>query len=81
VLATVSTVRHALRPGAVDRERIFAALDAYLMAGVVFGVCYWVLEQSWPDSFGAPSTADLSLGRAIYFSFVALATLGYGDGP
>jgi hypothetical protein len=79
VLATAATVRHALRPGMVDAERIFAALDAYLLAGLVFGVSYWVLEQTWPASFGAASANDLGLARAIYFSFVTIATLGYGD--
>jgi hypothetical protein len=79
VLATASAVRYALRPGRVDGERIFAALDAYLLAGLVFGVCYWALELNWPGSFGAASTIDLGLARAIYFSFVTLATLGYGD--
>ena len=79
LVATAATVRHALRPGAVDAERIFAALDAYLLAGLVFGVCYWVLEQTWPGSLGVASGRDLDLARAVYFSFVTIATLGYGD--
>ena len=79
LLATAATARHALRPGAVDAERIFAALDAYLLAGLVFGVCYWVLEQTWRGSFGVASGHDLDLGRAVYLSFVTIATLGYGD--
>src|SRR6266566_4784399 len=32
VLATVTSVRHAFRPGVVNAERILAALDAYLLA-------------------------------------------------
>ncbi len=79
VLATAATARHALRSGPVDAERIAAALDAYLLAGLVFGVGYWVLEQTWPGSFGPPGAGRLDLARAIYFSFVTLATLGYGD--
>ena len=79
LLAVVAAARRALRPGAVDGERIFAALDAYLLAGLVFGVAYWLLEQSWPGSFGVASARDLDLAGAVYFSFVTLATLGYGD--
>ena len=79
LLAMAATVRHAMRPGAVDAERIFAALDVYLLAGLVFGVAYWVLEQTWPGPFGAPSARHLDLAHAIYFSFVTIATLGYGD--
>jgi hypothetical protein len=79
LLATGATARQALRGRAVDSERIFAALDAYLMAGLLFGVCYWTLEFHLPESFGAAATRDLAPQAAIYFSFVTLATLGYGD--
>lgn len=79
LLATAATARHALRAGVVDAEHIFAALDVYLLAGLIFAVCYWLLDQTWPVSFGAASASDLDLARAIYFSFVTIATLGYGD--
>ena len=80
VLATVATVRHALRSGVVDSERILAALDAYLLAGLLFGVAYWMLDDVWPGSFGgSASGGGLQLAQAIYFSFVTIATLGYGD--
>jgi hypothetical protein len=79
LLATAATVRYALRPGVVDAERIFAALDAYLLAGLVLGVCYLAVEQMWPGSFGPATGGEFDLDRAVYFSFVTIATLGYGD--
>ena len=79
LLAMAITARHALRARAVDAEHLFAALDAYLLAGLIFAVCYWLLDQTWPASFGVASASDLTLARAIYFSFVTIATLGYGD--
>ncbi len=42
LLATATAVRHAMRAGPVNAERIFAALDAYLLAGLIFGICYWL---------------------------------------
>jgi ion channel len=79
VLATFATVRHALRPGTVDAEHLLAALDGYLLAGLLFGVAYWILERLWPGSFGGTELGPFDLPRAIYFSFVTVATLGYGD--
>jgi len=79
VLATVATAAYALRTKVVDGEHLFAALDTYLLVGLIFGVCYTVLDQLWPASFGAADASDLVLARGIYFSFVTLATLGYGD--
>jgi hypothetical protein len=79
VLAMTVALRHALARGAVDRERILAALDAYLLFGLLFGVVYWMLDRVWPSSFGGVTPGTLELPRAIYFSFVTIATLGYGD--
>jgi hypothetical protein len=78
-LAMVATVRHALRPGVVDAERLMAALDGYLLAGLLFGVTYRLLDHVWPASFGGTAEGPFDLPRAIYFSFVTVATLGYGD--
>ena len=61
----------------VDSEHLYAALNAYLLAGIYFGLLYWVLEEMNPGTFTA--TGDFSRTSAIYFSFVTLATLGYGD--
>jgi voltage-gated potassium channel Kch len=58
-------------------EHLYAALSAYLLAGIFFGIFYWVLEQIAPRTFAA--AGDFSRMSAIYFSFVTLATLGYGD--
>jgi hypothetical protein len=77
VLAMAATARYAFRPGSVDAERIFAALDAYLLAGLTFGVAYWLIETSVPGSFRGAT--PLGLSDCIYFSFVTIATLGYGD--
>ena len=82
LLAAANALRFALRATAVDSEHVYAALSAYLLAGNFFGVFYWVLERAWPGSFSmATQSVDsgFSLPSAIYFSFVTLATLGYGD--
>jgi hypothetical protein len=80
VLALGGTLRAVLRRGSVDSERIFAALSAYILAGLVFAVVYWSYERIWPGSFSAAGGAlELTFWRMIYFSFVTLASLGYGD--
>jgi hypothetical protein len=77
LLAAASALRFAMRATRVDAEHLYAALSAYLLAGIFFGLFYWVLEQIWSGSFAAPS--EFSRMSALYFSFVTLATLGYGD--
>jgi Ion channel len=82
LLAAASALRFALGARVVDLEHLYAGLSAYLLAGVFFGVFYWILERTWSGSFAIPGEgpqSNFSLTGAIYYSFVTLATLGYGD--
>ena len=77
LLAAVAALRFAIGATQVDAEHLFAALSAYMLAGIYVGLLYWVLEQMKPGTFSFPG--EFSQASAIYFSFVTLATLGYGD--
>jgi hypothetical protein len=77
LLAAVAALRFAIGATQVDAEHMYAALSAYLLAGIYVGLLYWVLEQMKPSTFSF--TGEFSQASAIYFSFVTLATLGYGD--
>ena len=75
--AAAGTLRFAVSSRSVSDETLYAALSTYLLAGVFFGQIYWSLEQVWPGSLVGPDpTTELT---AVYYSFVTLATLGYGD--
>jgi len=77
LFAAAAALRYAMGATMVDSEHLYAALSAYLLAGIYFGLLYWVLEQLSPGTFAV--TSKFSQSSAIYFSFVTLATLGYGD--
>lgn len=77
LLAAAGALHFVLKGGRITSEHIFAALSAYLLAGLFFGMTYWAIEEAMPGSFGGPSA--FTRESAVYFSFVTLATLGYGD--
>jgi hypothetical protein len=77
LFAATGALRFAMKAEAVDAEHLYAALSAYLLAGIFFALFYWALDQIRPGTFAA--SGDFSRMGAIYFSFVTLATLGYGD--
>jgi hypothetical protein len=78
VIVMASAIEHVFKTDHDIAERVFAALDVYLLAGFVFGAAYWVLERELPGSFG-PAITDLSFQKAIYLSFFTLTTLGLGN--
>src|SRR5436190_9786276 len=77
LVAAAGSLRFAVTSPRVDSETIHAALSTYLLAGLFFGVLYSAIEFSWPGSFTGPD--KFAESSAIYYSFVTLATLGYGD--
>jgi hypothetical protein len=77
LFAAAGAMRSTVTAEHVDIETVYAALSTYLLVGLFFGLIYWSLEHSFPGSFSSPG--ELSASAAIYFSFVTLATLGYGD--
>lgn len=77
LFAAAGALRFAMAATQVDAEHLYAALSAYLLAGIFFGLFYWGLEQIDPGTF--PGAGTFSRMSALYFSFVTLATVGYGD--
>jgi hypothetical protein len=84
VLGTLACFRALFGTGPIDKERIFASLSLYLLFGLIFAFIFAVIEELLPGSFHysrtlSPDTGTRSLTELFYFSFVTLATLGYGD--
>lgn len=80
--AVFGALRFVLRSSTITPEHLYAALSAYLLAGVFLGVLYWSLDGVWPSSIivtGQGASNPFRLAEGIYFSFITLATVGYGD--
>src|SRR5262249_34249765 len=53
LFAAAAALRFAMRGARVEAEHLSAALSAYLLAGIYFGLLYWDLEQASPGLFNA----------------------------
>lgn len=64
----------------VRLELVIAAVVVYLLIATMWAYFYAVLETVHPGSFHFPDSASgIMQNRFIYFSFVTITTLGYGD--
>jgi ion channel len=82
ILALVVLVQ-VFSAGPITSHRIQGAIAAYLLFGLACAFGYNLISLEWPPAFIPPiqeavPSEDLPL-RFVYFSFVTLTTVGYGD--
>jgi len=65
----------------ISANRLVGAVCIYLLLGVIWAVAYSILGMAFPGSFqGFSPLADPEWDSEwLYFSFVTMTTLGYGD--
>jgi hypothetical protein len=72
-------VKFIFREKEVTKEVIFAAVVVYLLIGITWSFLYFILDFFYPGSFSFPEITSPNVYRYLYFSYVTLTTLGYGD--
>jgi hypothetical protein len=76
-LAPIPIARRLLRQPAITIHTVAGALCLYLLAGLCFAHLYLVVDELGGPAF--VQLTDPSLADAVYYSFVVIATLGFGD--
>jgi voltage-gated potassium channel Kch len=73
--------RQVLFAGGISSNDIVGAICIYMMLGLIWAILYLFLAEIVPGAFnGLPQAPWLdNFATAIYFSFVTITTLGYGD--
>ena len=73
-------LRHLFTEPKVTLDVVMGSACAFVLLGFVWAHIYFLLELAHPDSFKSPDYASSDhLWDFIYYSFVTLTTLGYGD--
>ena len=84
-LAIALVIKEAMLIENVTLDTIAGSLCAYLLMGFAFASVYALIDLVEPNSFVSSITDDTTISLAnsdldrIYFSFVTLLTVGYGD--
>ena len=74
----VGLVRDLREAGMVRVQALFGVLSLYMLIGMAFGFVYGAIDYFGSDPFfAAGQTATVS--NCLYFSFITLSTVGYGD--
>lgn len=71
-------VAHVLSRETISGDTLFGAAAVYLLLGLTWMLACMLLEAVQPGSFNIP-TQNPNFADFLYYSFVTLTTLGYGD--
>jgi hypothetical protein len=74
-------LEQVLFTGEIDMNKILGSICIYMMMGLVWALTYVMLAELDPAAFRGQQAVPWfdALSHYIYFSFVSLTTLGYGD--
>jgi voltage-gated potassium channel len=77
----VIAARQILFTGHIDGNKIIGAITIYLLIGLSWAFAYLLVEQLYPGSINGLEHDNWqdNLNTVIYYSFVTLTALGYGD--
>lgn len=92
VLIAVWLLMYVARLPEVTVHSIFGAISAYLLFGLAWAMMYWAVDRSSfehlefaerltieSDKWGNENEEVARFSQLVYFSFVTMSTLGYGD--
>jgi voltage-gated potassium channel len=74
--------KHMFSEGEITLNRLFGGICVYIMLGMCWSIVYMYLIWVQPDAFAGAlndSPDNPVYWDMVYFSFVTLTTLGYGD--
>jgi ion channel len=78
LIAPFSIVRHLMLRRQIDTETLLGAIAAYLLIGMFFAFAYKAAGEFGSVPFFGPAGPG-SLSQDLFFSFVTMTTVGYGN--
>lgn len=82
IFTAIQTTKLVMLAGKVDSNKILGAICLYLLLGLIWALIYTLIELNIPGSFKGLKSSEHwfeLFPTFVYFSFVTLTTLGFGD--
>jgi voltage-gated potassium channel len=79
IIVTIALVSHVASAREVYGSTLLCAINSYLLIGLTLSILILILDIFLPGSFSQLDSVSGNLSPYIYYGFVTLTTLGYGD--
>lgn len=78
-LITIALITQIASSRIVTTDVLLSAVNGYLLIGIVGALLYAVIDKYDPNSLSQNMSSQDGISEFVYFSYVTLTTLGYGD--
>ena len=78
IIVTIALIAHVLSASQVQTSTLLCAINSYLLIGLTLSIFFLILNLFVPGSFNQIKPDD-GFSSFIYYGFVTLTTLGFGD--
>lgn len=78
-IVTYTLFVQILKTREVDIQTILAAFDGFILLGVIGSLLFTFVHYAYPNSFGNVAEGYAGINDLMYYSFVTVLTIGYGD--
>jgi voltage-gated potassium channel len=89
IYIVVSILSEIVKKNVITLDLIYGSICVYLLIGVAWAFVYATVEHIFPGSYNLPlnymqanpslNVSEAQLSLFLYYSYVTLTTLGYGD--
>lgn len=82
ITTSYQTAKQVLFQGDIDTNKILGSICLYILLGLIFSLLFTLIYLNFNDAFNGVTSGQawyVILPDFVYFSFVTLTTLGYGD--
>jgi len=79
VLITINVIISFLDHKKIDKQVIFGSVAGYLMIGMAWSYLFALIETIYPWSFEPAVSMIGNIPSMLYYTFVSMLTLWYGD--
>ena len=79
IVVTIALVAHVFMAREVFGSTLLCAINSYLLIGLTLSMLFLIMDIYFPSSFNQVESGEGNFSTFVYYGFITLTTLGYGD--
>jgi voltage-gated potassium channel len=80
IFVVIYLIKFISRSSSVDMNVLLTSVNIYLLVGIIFASLAFIFYRIYPNAYNLPASMDPPVFvNFLYYSFITMTTVGYGD--